>query len=78
MTALISRAQDEELPFWPRFSCRLHLLYCRACRRYRRQLAWLRAGLRRVGSLLAETDPGPGPRLTAAARERIEQSLRNR
>lgn len=46
MTALISRSMDERLGFWERFGYKLHLLYCRACRRYRNQLHTLRAVLR--------------------------------
>ncbi|MEW6252833.1 MAG: zf-HC2 domain-containing protein, partial [Planctomycetota bacterium] len=48
MTSLISAAMDERLPWPQRTAYRLHLLYCTACRRYRRQLLLLRTALQRI------------------------------
>lgn len=42
MSALISRSMDERLTRRERFAAGLHLLYCRACARYRRQLRLIR------------------------------------
>jgi anti-sigma factor RsiW len=79
MTALMSKAMDADLPFRERFAYKLHLLYCTACRRYRKQLRGLRTALRRIADSLAdaETAPGPGPRLSRAARQRIARALQD-
>jgi predicted anti-sigma-YlaC factor YlaD len=46
MTALVSRALDERLTFGQRVAVRSHLLYCRACRRFRKQTQQLHDALR--------------------------------
>jgi hypothetical protein len=50
---------------------RLHLLICRFCARYERQLLLIRETVRR----LAATEGIPGETLSAEARERIRKSL---
>jgi hypothetical protein len=76
MSGLISRQMDEPLPFWSRLEIRLHLLYCSACRRYRRQLRLIREGLRQFLSGSIEEERPLGPLLSPAARDRIERALR--
>lgn len=76
MTHLISMSLDSELAFWPRFACQLHLLYCRACRRYRHQVTQLRAALRMLADRLSTGAPTTGPVLSNAARDRIARNLR--
>lgn len=39
VTALALRAQDEALPFGDRLGMRLHLHICKACTRFKQQLA---------------------------------------
>jgi hypothetical protein len=80
MTALLSKAMDADLPFRERFAYKLHLLYCTGCRRYRRQLLKLRSVLRHIVDGLADADiePGPGPRLSRGARQRITRALEGR
>ena len=79
MTGLLSKSLDGELPFSERFAYKLHLLYCTACRRYLKQLLGLRTALQRVLGALsdAETQPGPGPKLSRQARQRISRILNN-
>lgn len=79
MTGLLSKAMDADLPFRERFAYKLHLVYCTACRRYRKQLLGLRTVLRRVVDSLAdaETAPGPGPQLSRAARRRIARAMQD-
>lgn len=50
---------------------RLHLMMCRHCRRYERQLVWLRQSL-----TSARADDAP-PRLSASARKRIHKRLQD-
>jgi hypothetical protein len=66
-----SRCLDEPLPFFQRFGVILHLVFCRLCRRYRRQIRWLGTAAGRP----AASAPG-SPRLSEACRERLKQSLR--
>ena len=40
-TRLVSEGLDRELPFWRRMSLRLHVLMCRGCSRYARQITAL-------------------------------------
>jgi hypothetical protein len=46
-THLLSHAQDAPLGFWRRWRLDVHLRACAACRRFDRQLAALRAAMRR-------------------------------
>jgi|GEM_PF-1744847 len=48
VAAQLSREQDAAEPTPHRLSLRLHLMMCRHCRRYERQLVWLRQSLIRV------------------------------
>lgn len=70
---LISEALDHPLPCVERTGLRLHLLICRWCRRYHRQLMWLR-GMARDSEQKPESLPPA--ELSAGARERIRQALR--
>jgi predicted anti-sigma-YlaC factor YlaD len=47
---LISRELDGPLPFGRRLRLRLHLLECNACRRFLRQVEYLRVAMRRYRS----------------------------
>ncbi len=37
-TRLVSEGLDRQLPFWRRLGLRLHLVMCRGCSRYARQI----------------------------------------
>lgn len=39
---LASRAMDEKLPFWKSLSLKIHLLLCRSCNNFSKQLDFLR------------------------------------
>ena len=75
VTRLISESMDQSLPFGKRVGVRLHLLICRFCARYERQLLLIRETVRRL--VATEDGPGesPGESLSAEARERIRKSL---
>jgi len=78
VTQLISRSMDASLPVGKRIGVRVHLLICRFCARYEKQLLLIRETVRRVAA--AEELPG-GPSaeaLSEEARGRIRQSLRSR
>lgn len=70
-TELISKAQDVPLDSKERFALRLHLLLCRWCRRYEKQIHVLRSLMsrRRAGDGITAVE------LPAEARERIRRAL---
>jgi predicted anti-sigma-YlaC factor YlaD len=71
VSALASQALDRPLARPERWAVRLHTLYCSACRRFRRQIAFLRRAMRH----LTAADPG-GPPLPPEVRDRILARLR--
>lgn len=75
MTALLSRAEDGQLSRAERFAARLHLLYCKACRRFLRQVRQLGEAARTAARRVSEGADAAGPRLSPAARERIARRL---
>ena len=68
-----SELLDHSLPLPRRIGLRLHLWVCKWCRRYGRQIRFLRAAARERSPQLAEAVPGTLPE---AARQRIKQRLR--
>lgn len=74
ISRLISAAQDQRLSRGERFAVRLHLLYCSACRKFKRQIRYMRETLQALQDADPVTEAGPG--LSPEARERIKRSLR--
>ena len=76
VTQLISESMDTSLPIGKRIGMRLHLLMCKFCSRYERQLLLIRETVRRF----AATEGKPGElseeTLSEEAKERIRKSLR--
>lgn len=73
-TRLVSQSLDDELPRVERVAVRLHAIGCRSCRRYRRQVLFLRQAIQQRLSL----DNAPIPadmQLSDDARRRIAQAL---
>jgi len=66
-----SRALDEDLSWSQRPGMALHLLFCRLCRHYRRQIHWLRRTMENARA--KDNSQGLMP---AAMRERLKQALR--
>jgi hypothetical protein len=75
VTRLLSEAMDRSLPLGKRIGVRFHLLVCKYCARYERQLALIRETVRRlVGA--EETAGGTlWEPLSEEAKERIRKSL---
>jgi predicted anti-sigma-YlaC factor YlaD len=67
---LLSASRDHDLPRAERLAMRLHLIICKACRRYERQLALIEEAIRRCQEPVATT-------LTPEARERLKRTLRD-
>lgn len=72
---LQSQALDRKLPWVQRFGLRIHLLLCEWCRRYGKQIRFLRDTTREHPEHL----PEPGcEKLSQNARERIKQRLQTK
>jgi len=72
----VSESLDRQLPFWQRIQVRLHLLMCRFCSRFRKQVLFLRDAAHRYLSASEETETTPGSGLSPEARDRIKKSLK--
>ena len=73
-TRLQSEAMDRRLSFSQKLGLRLHLFLCKWCRRYGRQLKFLRSAVR--GCEEHESREAPQG-LSPEARERIKQKLQS-
>ena len=70
---LQSEALDHKLPFRQRFGLRVHLLLCKWCRRYGKQITFLRNAAHEHPDEMAEPVP---QKLSDEGRDRIKQKLR--
>jgi len=70
---LQSEALDHPLPPGKKFGLGLHLLLCHLCRRYGRQVRFLREAAREHADDLTQTVQ---PNFSSEARDRIKQRLR--
>lgn len=75
ISKLVSDGIDRQLPFGNRLLIRFHLLYCVACRRFRRQIEFLRSAGRRYSHDLEGEAPEHLPGLSEDARRRISDTL---
>lgn len=77
VTRLLSESMDHSLPLGKRIGVRLHLLICKFCARYERQLLLIRETVRRL--VATEGIPGEptGETLSEDAKARIRNSLTN-
>lgn len=69
----VSESMDRKLPFHHRMFIRIHLMMCRYCSRFRRQMLLLREMARSDMFLDMSKDLSAG--LSQEARERIKASL---
>jgi len=72
---LQSEALDHRLTFRQRVGLRFHLMLCKWCRRYGKQIMFVRNAAKAHPDEMATAVP---ERLSEAARERIRQKLRSR
>jgi hypothetical protein len=75
---LVSESLDRKLPFHLRLQMRIHLLMCRFCSRFRKQVLFVRGAARRFLTASEEADIRPGSGLSPEARNRIKQALKPR
>ena len=75
MTRVASESLDRDLSLLEAVVLRSHLIYCSACRRYFRQLRFMRSEFRRLARLVDRAESLREPGLSDEARERIEREL---
>ena len=73
VTRMVSESMDRKLPLHQRMGIRVHLLMCKFCSRYRKQLLILREAMRLQEKYVEDTKPSPT--LRPEARERIRRFL---
>jgi hypothetical protein len=74
---LISQGQERPLGWRERWALKFHLLMCVYCRRFDRQIGWMRQAMREMGRR-AEADAeiaATGDELSPEARERMLKAL---
>ena len=71
----VSQSMDAALPLPQRMAVWLHLLMCRYCFRFWRQLFMLRKMSRRIDS--GQLSVGTSDRLSQEAKERLKKTLRS-
>ena len=76
MAQLASESLDRDLDVFERLALGAHLLYCRACRRYLRQVVLLRNALRTLAGRLEADQRIPGPGMPDEVRDRIKCALK--
>jgi hypothetical protein len=76
MTALISALQDRRLPLRTRLRMRIHILYCRYCRRVRDQFAFIHRASLLLDS--AKTASASEEALPPSEKENLQRFLRRR
>ena len=72
---LISESMDRDLPFMQRLGIRAHLLMCKHCTRYRRQLLFIRDALQHYLDEIENEESVPPVSLSPEALERINAYL---
>lgn len=78
-TKLLSESLEKPLPFSRRLGLKMHLLMCRFCSRFEKQIMFMQKVLRRYEKQRLEEDtPSPdSPSLSPEARERMKKALRD-
>ena len=71
---LQSESMDRPLTFFENFGLRIHLLLCKWCRRYGKQLKFLQNAAHQCEEHIEAT---PAQKLSPEARERIKQKLQS-
>ena len=72
---LISESMDRDLPLMQRLGIRAHLLMCKHCTRYRRQLLFIRDAIQHYLDQIENEESLPPVSLSPEALERINAYL---
>jgi hypothetical protein len=74
---LASEAMDRTLPLMRRISVKIHLMMCKFCRRYLRQVRFIREILQLAPEEMKDAPESTAIRLSSDARVRIREAMRN-
>jgi hypothetical protein len=74
---LLSESLDHELTFWQRVNLRFHLIICRFCRLFQRDMKRFDAALRRYSQRIEADAALVQIALPPEARQRILQAMQN-
>ena len=74
--ALVSESLDRKLPLAQRIALRMHLFFCRFCRRFSRQVLFLRGAANRVREEKEGEKPPISDSLSMDAKEKIGHALK--
>ncbi len=77
ISKLVSESMERDLPLRRRMEVRMHLMMCRLCSGFARQIRLLRRGARENPQRLGPHETAPEAKLPEEARERIRAALRN-
>lgn len=75
VTRMVSESLDRKLPLYQRIGVRIHLLMCKFCSRFKKQLLFLRETIRL--HVERSNDTELATKLPPEARERIRKSIQN-
>ena len=75
VTRMVSESLDRKLPLYQRIGIRIHLLMCKFCSRFKKQLLFLRETIRQ--HVERDKDTELSTKLPPEARERIRKSIQN-
>ncbi len=76
ITQEISESLDHKISLRTRLNIRVHIMFCKLCRRYQQQLATMHTLFEQHLKQEEENILPKGPTLNSEARERIKQNLR--
>lgn len=75
VTKLLSESMDRSIPLGMRIGVCLHLIICKWCARYERQLLLIRETVRRLAATLEAPGESSGETLSEEAKARIKKSI---
>jgi len=75
ISAMVSESMDRKFPLHHRIMITVHLLMCRYCHRFKKQLVILRNAVSLED--IHEADVGSSPALSKETRARIKQAMRD-
>ena len=76
VSRLVSDSMERQLPLGQRMQVRMHLMLCRLCAGFARQIRLLRRAAKQDSERSAADLSTPGATLSEEARERIKAALR--
>ncbi|MDA7977655.1 MAG: hypothetical protein MPJ50_02660 [Pirellulales bacterium] len=74
---MASRSLDEKLSLWQRFNLIMHVLMCKLCRGFLRDIRRIQQACQQLAKRINEDDCSPGSELSQEGRERIRTAVRD-